>query len=77
MKEDKLFAELKKYYQQLHALLIADDWAEHTKANTKTFYKEKIETLRIQCHEANPKRLKELDKRREADCPVNEPEEVS
>lgn len=77
MSGNKLFTELIRYYQQLEALLIADDWSADTKENTKAFYTEKIESLRKQCHEANPKRLAEIDTRRENNCTVNEAIQIS
>lgn len=78
MSENQIFSELERYNDQLDALLISNDWEQNQKGkeNTKTFYKENIERLRKQCHEVNPKRLSELDKRRENDCPVNEAEEI-
>lgn len=77
MSENQLFTELIRYYQQLDALIISKDWESDTKANTKTFYLEKIDELRIRCHEANPKRLAELVTRRANDCPINEAEQIS
>ena len=77
MSENILFAELIKYYQQLKALYATTDWVQETKDNTERFYKEKIEELRIKCHEAKAKRLKELDTNRANDCTVTEAEEIS
>ena len=78
MSENQIFLELIRYYQQLKSLLASVDWpSEEGRANTKSFYKENIERLRKQCHEANPKRLAELDANRANDCTVTEAEYIS